>query len=49
MRKIFTSFAAAALVMGCAQSPTLTKSGLNPENFRGERDGAQTALYTLTN
>ena len=49
MRKIFTSFAAAALVMGCAQSPTLTKSGLNPENFRGERDGVQTALYTLTN
>lgn len=38
-----------ALFVGCAQTPTLTKSGLNPENFKAERDGAATALYTLTN
>lgn len=41
--------AAAALFVGCTQSPTLTKSGLDPENFKAERDGSQTALYTLTN
>ena len=49
MKKIFASFAVAALVMSCAQTPTLTKSGLDPENFIAERDGAKTALYTLTN
>ena len=49
MRRFFASLAVAALVMGCAQTPTLTKSGLDPENFIAERDGAKTALYTLTN
>lgn len=49
MKNIFASFAVAALFVGCAQTPTLTKSGLDPENFKAERDGAQTALYTLTN
>ena len=49
MKKNFASFAVAALVMSCAQTPTLTKSGLDPENFVAERDGAKTALYTLTN
>ena len=49
MRKFFASLVAAALLVGCAQTPTLTKSGLDPENFKAERDGAQTALYTLTN
>lgn len=49
MKSIFASLAAAALFVGCTQSPTLTKSGLDPENFKAERDGSQTALYTLTN
>ncbi len=41
--------AVAALVTGCVQSPTLTKSGLDPKDFDAERGGAKTALYTLTN
>lgn len=49
MKSIFASLAVAALFVGCAQSPTLTKSGLDPEDFKAERDGSQTALYTLTN
>ena len=49
MKGLFASLAAAVLFVGCAQTPTLTKSGLDPENFKAERDGAQTALYTLTN
>lgn len=49
MRKFFASLAAAALLVGCAQTPTLTKSGLDSENFKAERDGAPIALYTLTN
>lgn len=49
MKGIFASLVVAALVMGCAKTPTLTKSGLDPENFKAERDGAKTALYTLTN
>ena len=50
-RKIFAICAAAALVMGCGQkaADTLTKSGLDPDNFKSERGGKQTALYTLTN
>ncbi len=31
------------------QSESLTASGLNPENFRSEVNGKETALYTLTN
>ena len=49
MKGLFVSLAAAALLVGCAQAPTLTKSGLDPENFKSERDGSATALYTLTN
>ena len=39
------------MIVGCGQknTTTLTKSGLNPEDFNAERDGATTALYTLTN
>ena len=39
------------MIVGCGQksATTLTKSGLNPEDFNAERDGATTALYTLTN
>lgn len=32
-----------------AQTPQLTKSGLNPEKFNAEYRGDSTALYTLTN
>lgn len=49
-KKIFAVCAAALMVMGCAEKgPKLTKSGLNPEDFKAERDGGVTALYTLTN
>ena len=32
-----------------SKSNVLTASGLDPENFIGERDGKATALYTLKN
>ena len=50
-KKLFAICAAAAMIVGCGQknTTTLTKSGLNPEDFNAERDGATTALYTLTN
>ncbi|MBO6171863.1 MAG: galactose mutarotase [Bacteroidales bacterium] len=50
-KKLITICAAAAMIVGCGQksATTLTKSGLNPEDFNAERDGATTALYTLTN
>lgn len=49
-KKLFVVCAAALMVMGCAEKgPKLTKSGLNPEDFKAERDGGTTALYTLTN
>jgi aldose 1-epimerase len=50
VKKLFVICAAALLVLGCAdKAPKLTKSGLNPEDFKAERDGGVTALYTLTN
>lgn len=41
----------AVLLCSCApkQTPTLTKSGIDPENFKSEYNGAPTALYTLKN
>ena len=49
-KKLLALFAAAAVVAGCGQKAAeLTKSGLDPENFKAERDGAPTALYTMTN
>ena len=50
-KKLIAICAAAAMIMGCGQknTVTLTKSGLNPEDFNAERDGLKTALYTLTN
>lgn len=45
-----TYFLLAALLMtACTAEPQLTKSGLDPQNFVSERDGKQTALYTLSN
>lgn len=50
MKKIILSFGAAALLAaGCCNRGDLTASGLDPENFKGTYNGAQTALYTLTN
>ena len=51
LKKLFAICAAAAMIVGCGQknTTTLTKSGLNPEDFNAERDGAAVALYTLTN
>lgn len=38
------------VVCSCAnQTAQLTKSGLNPDNFKSEVDGKPTALYTLVN
>ena len=38
------------VVCSCAhQTEQLTKSGLNPENFKAEVDGKSTDLYTLVN
>ncbi len=34
---------------GGESKPTLTKSGLDPENFKAVHNGKETALYTLTN
>ena len=51
IKKLFAICTAAAMIVGCGQksATTLTKSGLNPEDFNAEKDGATTALYTLTN
>ena len=44
------ALAAALVVAGCTpKSTVLTKSGLDPKDFESERNGKQTALYTLTN
>ena len=50
IKKFLTICAAAVMILGCAEkTPVLTKSGLNPDDFKAERDGAPIALYTLTN
>jgi len=38
-----------SLLMLCACSGTGLRSGLDPKNFEGERDGKALGLYTLTN
>lgn len=48
----FLGMAAVAIPMliSCSEKPVeLTKSGLNPENFKSTVRGKQTGLYTLTN
>ena len=52
MKKIFKTMAVAALAafsMSCANESSLTLSGLDPQAFVGEKNGKETALYTLTN
>ena len=48
--KIIASVAVAALgLSACSNEPVLTLSGLDPQDFVGEKNGKATALYTLTN
>ena len=53
--KQLTLYAGIGLLIGLSacggekQEAALTKSGLNPENFKSEYRGEPTALYTLTN
>ncbi len=52
--KIVSKFFAGALMTAlcltaCSDEPVKTLSGLDPQNFVGEKNGKQTALYTLTN
>ena len=48
--KIIASVAVAALgLSACSSEPALTLSGLDPQDFVGEKGGKATALYTLTN
>ena len=50
MTKIMASVAVAALgLSACSSEPALTLSGLDPQDFVGEKGGKATALYTLTN
>lgn len=49
MKKTVLFCAAAALLLACAPKTTLTKSGLNPDDFVSSYNDAPTALYTLTN
>lgn len=51
MKKFLLILAGAAVIAACSEpaKPELTKSGLDPQNFIGEYNGAATALYTLTN
>ena len=51
MKKLVLLLAGAAVIAACSQpvQPELTKSGLDPQNFVNEYNGAATALYSLTN
>lgn len=51
MKKLFFPVLALGLVAACTSAPDkqLTKSGLDPEQFKAEYRGDSTALYTLTN
>ena len=47
--KIMASMAVALGLSACSSEPALTLSGLDPQDFVGEKGGKATALYTLTN
>ncbi len=50
MLKTIAGAVLAALCLGaCSSEPVKTLSGLDPQNFVGEKNGKETALYTLTN
>lgn len=51
LRIAFITLSCAALMGACnsGQNSNLTKSGLDPENFKTTVDGKQVGLYTLTN
>ncbi|MBQ9399571.1 MAG: galactose mutarotase [Bacteroidales bacterium] len=48
MKKIFVLIAAMAALVGCG-GPRITKSGIDPSDFKTEYNGKKVALYTLTN
>ena len=50
-KKLFAFLAAAVMIMSCGEKTKsiVTKSGLVPDDFVAERDGAKTLLHTLTN
>lgn len=50
--KLFAGVVAALALISCSSTATdieLTKSGLNPANFKTIKDGKEIGLYTLTN
>lgn len=47
--KTIAGVAMAALCLACSNEPATTLSGLDPQNFVGEKNGKATALYTLKN
>ena len=49
MKGISILCALALLAAGCSSVPERTVSGLNPADFSGSYNGAETALYTLRN
>ncbi len=53
MNKYFRILAGAAIAAlcftACSTEPVKTLSGLDPQDFVGEKNGKETALYTLTN
>ncbi len=53
MNRFFKTIAGVSLVIlgfaGCSSAPELTLSGLNPQDFIAEKNGKETALYTLKN
>lgn len=49
MKRISILCALALLAAGCNSAPEHTVSGLNPSDFAGSYNGAETALYTLGN
>lgn len=52
MNRIFKTLAVVALAsisLACSDRSALTLSGLDPEDFKGEKNGKATALYTLKN
>lgn len=49
MKQLFFAAALAVICLSCKQEPQITKSGIDPEAFKVERDGETIGLWTLTN
>ena len=48
-KTLFLTFAALTLILVGCNKKNITASGLNPKDFKATYNGAETALYTLTN